>query len=86
VAMLFAAFLGYNPMQHLLGPHVLAALPHDQATLLTGRGFFPSLMSAPFGDALDLAFTFAVIACVVAAGASVLRGGRYHFQAVAVDA
>jgi hypothetical protein len=78
VAMLFAAFLGYNPMQHLLGPHVLAALPHDQATLLTGRGFFPSLMSAPFGDALEVAFTFALIACLVAAAASLLRGGRYH--------
>jgi MFS family permease len=78
VAMLFAAFLGYNPMQHLLGAHVLAALPHDQATLLTGRGFFPSLMSAPFGDALEVAFTFALIACLVAAGASLLRGGRYH--------
>jgi hypothetical protein len=78
VAMLFAAFLGYNPMQQLLGPHVLAALPHDQATLLTGRGFFPALMSGPFANALDVAFTFAAIACLVAAGASLLRGGRYH--------
>jgi MFS family permease len=82
VAMLFAAFLGYNPMQHLLGSHVLAALPHHQAALLTGRGFFPSLMSGPFGDALELAFTFALIACVVAAGASLLRGGRYHHDEV----
>jgi MFS family permease len=78
VAMLFAAFLGYNPMQHLLGPHVLAALPQGQAAQLTGRGFFPSLMSVPFGDALKVAFTFALIACLVAAAASLLRGGRYH--------
>jgi MFS family permease len=78
VSVLFAAFLGYNPMQQLLGPHVLSALPHGQAAQLTGRGFFPSLMSAPFGDALQVAFTFAMIACVVAAGASLLRGGRYH--------
>ena len=26
VSILFAAFLGYNPIQHLLGPHALAAL------------------------------------------------------------
>jgi MFS family permease len=78
VASLFASFLGYNPMQHLLGPHVLAALPHDQAAALTGRAFFPTLMSGPFADALHVAFTFALVACLVAAAASLLRGGRYH--------
>jgi MFS family permease len=78
VASLFAAFLGYNPMQHLLGPHVLATLPHAQAAELTGRGFFPSLISGPFAQALNVAFTFAMIACLVAAAASLLRGGRYH--------
>ena len=80
VASLFAAFLGYNPMEHLLGPHVLAALPHAQAAELTGRSFFPSLMSGPFADALDAAFTFALVACLVAALASLLRGGRYHHE------
>ena len=80
VASLFAAFLGYNPMQHLLGPHVLAALPHAQAATLTGRGFFPSLMSAPFAQALNVAFTFALATCLIAAAASLLRGGRYHHE------
>src|SRR3954451_16700659 len=78
VASLFAAFLGYNPMQHLLGPQVLAALPAHQAAELTRRSFFPSLMAGPFGDALQVACTFALVACLVAAGASFLRGGRYH--------
>jgi MFS family permease len=78
VASLFAAFLGYNPMQHLLGSHVLASLPHAQAAELTGRAFFPSLMSGPFSQALNVAFTFALVACLIAAGASLLRGGRYH--------
>jgi MFS family permease len=78
VASLFAAFLGYNPMQHLLGPHVLASLPHAQAVTLTGRSFFPSLMSAPFASALKFAFTFALIACLIAAAASLLRGPRYQ--------
>jgi hypothetical protein len=36
------------------------------------------LISAPFGDALNVAFTFALVACLVAAVASALRGGRYH--------
>ena len=77
-ASLFAAFLGYNPMEHLLGPHVLATLPHAQAAALTGRAFFPALMSGPFAQALNVAFTFALVACLIAAGASLLRGGRYH--------
>jgi hypothetical protein len=67
-------------MQHLLGPHVLATLPHGQAAALTGRSFFPSLMSAPFADALKVAFTFATVACLVAAAASLLRGPRYHHE------
>jgi MFS family permease len=78
VSILFAAFLGYNPIQHLLGPHVLGALSaHDQG-VLTGRSFFPHLISAPFRSGLHEAFLFAIVACLVAAAASALRGGRYH--------
>ena len=56
VSILFAAFLGYNPIQHLLGPHVLAGLSaHDQAAL-TGSSFFPNLISGPFRDGLHAAF------------------------------
>jgi MFS family permease len=80
VASLFAAFLGYNPMQTLLGPHVLASLPPDQAQALTGRGFFPHLISSPFHTALVYAFVFAIVACLVAAVASLLRGGKYHHR------
>src|SRR3954454_11779722 len=45
VATLFASFLGYNPMATLLGPHVLSSLPAGQAQVLTGRSFFPTLIS-----------------------------------------
>jgi MFS family permease len=77
VSILFAAFLGYNPIQHLLGPHVLAGLSaHAQATV-TGRAFFPHLISAPFRSGLREAFAFAIVACLVAAAASLMRGGRY---------
>ena len=74
VSILFAAFLGYNPIQHLLGPGPLHALSaHDQAAL-TGPSFFPNLISGPFQDGLHAAFTFAIVACLVAAAASLMRG------------
>ena len=73
VDVLFAAFLGVNPIQQLLGP-VLATLPPDQAAFLTGRGFFPQLISGPFADGLTAAFWFAVAACLVAALTSWFSG------------
>jgi hypothetical protein len=86
VATLFAAFLGYNPVKTLLGPHVLHRLSAANARTLTGRGFFPHLISSPFHTALVYAFVFAIVACVVAAGASLMRGGKYvHVETVAVD-
>jgi MFS family permease len=79
VSTLFASFLGYNPMATLLGPHVLAGLPAAQAHALTGRTFFPTLVSSPFHTALVYAFVFAIAACLIAAVASLLRGGKYHY-------
>ncbi len=76
VSILFAAFLGYNPIQHLLGGHVLTHLSHAQQSLLTGRSFFPQLISGPFRTGLHEAFAFAIIACLVAAVASFSRGGK----------
>ena len=77
VSVLFASFLGYNPLTHLLGPATVARLPH--AALITGRKFFPSLIAAPFRSGLREAFTFAIVACLIAAWASWLRGGRYTY-------
>jgi MFS family permease len=76
VSILFAAFLGYNPVQHLVGPHVLAALPAHSQAVLTGHTFFPTLISSPFRDGLHAAFGFALVACLVAAAASAMRGGH----------
>jgi hypothetical protein len=78
VATLFASFLGYNPMATLLGPQSLHALPPGQAQQITGRGFFPQLISEPFHTALVYAFVFAIVACLIAVIASLLRGGKYH--------
>jgi MFS family permease len=76
VSIMFAALLGYNPIGTLLGP-ALAKLPASHAAYLTGHSFFPSLISAPFHQGLDIAFDFAIAACLVAALASLLRGRRY---------
>jgi hypothetical protein len=80
ISVLFAAFLGYNPIQHLVGAQALHSLPAHAQAQLTGHGFFPLLISQPFGDGLHTAFGFAIVACLVAAGASLLRGGRYHAE------
>ncbi len=76
VSIMFAALLGYNPVQTLLG-HAIARLPARHAAYLTGHTFFPSLISAPFEHGLAIAFDFAIAACLVAAVASLLRGGKY---------
>ena len=79
VSTLFAAFLGYDPVQHLIGNGVLSHLPAQQQAILTGRSFFPGLITAPFKAGLDAAFDFAILASLVAAGASWMRGGRYVY-------
>jgi MFS family permease len=73
IGVLFAAFLGYNPMQQLLGP-VLAHMPASHAAYLTGRQFFPDLITHPFHDGLGVAFGFAIATCVVGAVCSFLTG------------
>ena len=45
--------------------------------MLTGRSFFPQLISDPFRNGLHEAFAFAIVACLVAAVASWSRGERY---------
>ncbi len=80
VSTLFAAFLGYDPVQHLIGAHVLSQLTPAQQHVLTGRSFFPGLISAPFRAGLHAALDFAIVASLLAAGASWLRGGRYVYS------
>jgi MFS family permease len=76
VTTLFAAFLGYNPIQHLVGAHLLATLPASQQAALTGRSFFPALISAPFRSGLHEALDFAIVGSLIAAAASWTRGGH----------
>ncbi|KXO98759.1 MFS transporter [Tsukamurella pseudospumae] len=75
VAVLFAAFLGYNPVQELLGPHLAQLhLTAEQSQHLTGLQFFPHLISEPFRSGLELAFGFAAVVCLLGAVASLLTG------------
>jgi MFS family permease len=76
VSVMFAALLGYNPVQTLLG-HALTKLPASHAAYLTGRSFFPSLIAPAFSHGLSIAFDFAIACCLIAAVASLLRGKRY---------
>ena len=81
MASLFAAFLGYNPVHQLLSPTgVLAHLPADQVSVLTGKQFFPELISGPFHHGLVIVFSTAIVLLVIAAGVSLLRGGRYVYE------
>ncbi len=79
VSTLFAAFLGYDPVQHLIGAQTLGHLSAARQQALTGRSFFPGLISGPFRAGLHAAFDFAIAASLLAAGASWLRGGRYVY-------
>ncbi|MFS4092120.1 MFS transporter [Streptomyces sp. AF1A] len=74
VGVLFAAFLGYNPIQHLLGPSILGHLSPAAAAHLTGREFFPHLISQPFHDGLVVVFSLAIAMSLAAALASLIRG------------
>ena len=77
VGSVFAAFLGFNPVQALLGPQVIGRLPADQAARITGQQFFPQLISDPVHSGLVVVFLAAAGLAVVAAVASALRGSRY---------
>ena len=79
VASLFAAVLGANPVQHVLAADgVLSSLPAASQQVLTGREFFPDLISGPFHQGLLVVFSVAAVLSAIAAVASLLRGGQRH--------
>jgi EmrB/QacA subfamily drug resistance transporter len=81
VSTLFAALLGYNPVQNLLAPSgVLKHLPAHNVAVLTGKEFFPNLISAPFHHGLVIVFTAAAIMAVSGAVISLLRGKQFYYD------
>jgi MFS family permease len=77
VGSLFSAFLGYNPMQQLLRSPAKAGVSGAQWSVITGKKFFPHLISSPFMTGLRITFATSVLLSLIAAWASWLRGGRY---------
>jgi MFS family permease len=76
VDSLFAAFLGYNPIAELLGSSGALQQPGVNAAVLTGRQFFPQLISGPFHNGLVVVFTTAAVMMVIGAAVSWVNPGR----------
>jgi MFS family permease len=74
VGSLFAAFLGYNPIGELMGDAVNQ--PGVNSAVLTGKEFFPHLISGPFHAGLSVVFIAAAVMMVIGAAASWVNPGR----------
>ncbi len=75
VSSMFGSLLGINPIEHLLRQyHALHYLSPAGRQALTGRAFFPHLISAPFHNGLVVVFITAAGLSAVAAVASLMRG------------
>jgi MFS family permease len=77
VGSLFAAFLGYNPIAELLAPSAALQQPGVNADVLTGKEFFPQLISGPFHAGLVVVFVAAAIMMLLGTVASLFNAGRY---------
>ncbi|AQT79302.1 MFS transporter [Mycolicibacterium litorale] len=74
VGSLFAAFLGYNPIGELMGGTLQQ--PGVNSAVLTGKEFFPHLISGPFHAGLSVVFVAAAVMMVIGAAASWVNPGR----------
>lgn len=76
ISTLFSAFLGFNPVAHLVSASTLAHLTGAQRAILLGRAFFPSVITTSFHNGLRIALTFSVAMSFLSAAASWVRGPR----------
>ena len=81
VSTLFAAFLGYNPLAHLLPSSVLSSLPAAHGPSFSAARSSPTSSPCRSRSGLHAAFDFAALGCLIAAGASWSRGKRYVYRA-----
>ncbi len=80
VSTLFSALLGYNPIKNMLAPSgVLARIPARNAAILTGKQFFPDLISGPFHHGLVIVFSAAIALSLIGALISFLRGKQFYY-------
>jgi MFS family permease len=81
VSTVFSAMLGYNPVQNLLAPTgLLRTLPAKNVATLTGRTFFPTLISGPFHHGLMIVFIAAALMALIGAAVSWMRGGKPELE------
>jgi hypothetical protein len=77
VGSLFAAFLGYNPIEELLASSGALHAPGVNADVLTGKTFFPQLITEPFHSGLTVVFVAAAVMMLIGAVASLFNAGKY---------
>lgn len=82
VAILFSSLLGFNPLATLLGSASAAHVSGAQWSVLTGRQFFPEMITAPFHDGLVVVFGMAIAMSLLGALFSALRGARYVHEEI----
>jgi len=77
---LFAAFLGYNPVQTILAgvsPAILATVAPATIALLTGSSWFPAMLAGAFMPSVALSFYIGAGISFVAALLCAMRGEKY---------
>jgi len=77
---LFAAFLGYNPVQMILtglSPALLATVAPAAITTITGGVWFPTTLAAAFMPSLALSFYIGAAISFIAALLCAMRGDKY---------
>jgi hypothetical protein len=86
---LFSAFLGYNPMDAILGALPAAmqsAIPQNVITVLQGHDWFPTTLADAFMPSLQLSFLIGAVLSGIAAVLSFMRGERYVHEIHGNDA
>jgi hypothetical protein len=77
---LFAAFLGYNPVNAILAtipPATVAAISPATINLLTGTSWFPTTLGNAFMPSLRLSFYIGALLSIIAAFLSAMTGSRF---------
>jgi MFS family permease len=86
--ILFAAFLGYNPMRSVLGSlssSVVHSIGGSMITTLESTTWFPTVVGPPFMSALKLSFFICAIVAVIASVVAALRGKTYIYGVTAEE-
>lgn len=77
---LFSAFLGYNPMDSILGAlpaSAVGSIPQNVLAILEGNDWFPRTLAEAFMPSLRFSFLIGAALTAIAAVLSAMRGDRY---------